>query len=918
MNAISHKRVHKGEINSLAVVRDDAVASVGTDGCLYLSTIEDEVISSRLLYRATLSLKLVAASTDQLLACAGDERSVKVYDLQGSFLWASSTARNAICGLFFDTFNLMIIEEDGKLTKFDRQNSTSFVESGVTHLNADHSFPTKIATIDDRLYIGSFFSGLFVLARDSLEFIDHIRPPLAEKYSFCVLSSPKSIFLSHSKGLCHIDFPSNNISDDERISVEGAILDLVSDNLQCMAVTNEGKLISLHLEQLETKNQELERPLPIEKRKSPVAIFDDDSDDDDDSTNINSILEKKVITKLSKKKKVNAKNWHIGEAKDDGNDEKGMQEELEPSTESDREVFEELNSYDVPTDNAMDIDDNHVSLAPYDSNINLCAQSSIHRPFQPGATPFTGSYRFLAYNSVGVITSRADDGYWSVEIEFADKEFHHPIRFIDEYGYEIAAVGKAGAIFAKGIDYKTTEYEKNITEKIYLCPLTTWVKNPSFELDLGNERVLGVAIGRDKYAFIATAPGYLRTISINGLQGPIVNFSGKFVSIVAGDQQLMLITSDELTNRVFFTLYEQNTLKLLHHGDLGGRFQNKSLVWVGFSDFELPAVFDEDQVLHICNVELNYQWQPWQWSREQNPGMKNVWPISFSRSSLIAALLDNDYPEPVPRPIVSILSLRIPLLSIDSDPVVSLYEESLRTRHILSHARPGEIFEKECKRLQVASDKHLLELVQLAIKSERLTRVLELCKLFLLEKSWDLAVQLAKHNRLALLANRIEKLKEEVLIHQEGNKTETFPDKEYLRVVNTPKLPRKVAIESPSTTLANLMPDVEPPNHIDKDSTPLKLQKCPSNNENQIISHQNVSVKKEFDSPLGHSPFTKFISSGQSTDETLIGKSIVDVIKSVQQNVQGSSKSTKNFKIPTDSGKVKERKKAAWSVQPMS
>ena len=62
--------------------------------------------------------------------------------------------------------------------------------------------------------------------------------------------------------------------------------------------------------------------------------------------------------------------------------------------------------------------------------------------FQPQSTPIGASSkrRFLAYTTVGQITSRDETTYHAVEIEFADVNTGRPIRFNDYTGFTMAAM----------------------------------------------------------------------------------------------------------------------------------------------------------------------------------------------------------------------------------------------------------------------------------------------------------------------------------------------------------------------------------------------------------------------------------------------------------------------------------------------
>jgi hypothetical protein len=68
--------------------------------------------------------------------------------------------------------------------------------------------------------------------------------------------------------------------------------------------------------------------------------------------------------------------------------------------------------------------------------------------FQPGATPESNSRRYLAWNQVGLITSRYEGTHSAIEIDFADKGYHRNLRFTDYLGFTMSALSRTGAVFA--------------------------------------------------------------------------------------------------------------------------------------------------------------------------------------------------------------------------------------------------------------------------------------------------------------------------------------------------------------------------------------------------------------------------------------------------------------------------------------
>ncbi len=65
--------------------------------------------------------------------------------------------------------------------------------------------------------------------------------------------------------------------------------------------------------------------------------------------------------------------------------------------------------------------------------------------------------RFMAYTTLGFITSRAEAAFNAIEIEFADVNTHRAVRFNDYSGFTMAAMGENAAAFASPGDASSAE-----------------------------------------------------------------------------------------------------------------------------------------------------------------------------------------------------------------------------------------------------------------------------------------------------------------------------------------------------------------------------------------------------------------------------------------------------------------------------
>lgn len=608
----------------------------------------------------------------------------------------------------------------------------------------------------------SLLDGLFVLEADSsLRLIDHIRPLSAMQ--FCMTQVEEMIVLAHSTGLTVVSTGELDILKDISIKMEkimtisGSSFDslfLIGSDGNLSLVSSDFSLDPLNSHKSQ-EEEELGRGLP-KKKKSSRDIFDTDEE------------ESKTISR-----------------------ERVLHDESEDEGDT---MIDELDDYNVASD--MSVDDGGDGEMAGELQLGtgrIQLPECIHKPFQPSST-LSSQYRFLAWNTVGLITSRADDGYNSVEIEFHDRLFHRPIRFIDEVGYTMGSVGKTAAIFAKD-------------DIVHIVPLDGVERAIPFSLELSDgEEVVGVAAGAGRYVAFATSLGYIRFLTPNNLQGIIANHPGKYVSMVANGSLLFLVHADEFSSELSYSLYDTSLTTLLKSGPIGGRFRNMRITWIGLSDNGIAGLFDEFRVLHIFNPDCN-MWQPWLECREQRERKELVWPIGFTLQDFLCIVQKENEPiQPVPRPNQTMIPLRIPLVGYEESQV-ALYEKVFRTGLVLRGTLRPEISDKEAKRLQLVADKHVLELVRIAVKSDKPARALELCALFQMDKSWEIAVHLVRHERMAQLADRIEALKDLVFKPAEKGQNvvkiegQVAPSIERMK---TPKLSKRMAEESPGTMLSNM------------------------------------------------------------------------------------------------------------------
>ena len=156
--------------------------------------------------------------------------------------------------------------------------------------------------------------------------------------------------------------------------------------------------------------------------------------------------------------------------------------------------------------------------------------------FQPGATyPREGTARrFLCWNLIGSITTREDQGYNAVEIEFSDSSAHRPVRFSDNYDFGVASLGPTGALFG-------SQGTKKTPSTLFYKPFESWAHNADWTLTLSpGDQVETVAVG-NHWCAASTSSGHLRCFRDSGLQLSPILTPGQVVTMSASGSRLVVV-----------------------------------------------------------------------------------------------------------------------------------------------------------------------------------------------------------------------------------------------------------------------------------------------------------------------------------------------------------------------------------------
>ncbi|KAJ2697621.1 DNA polymerase alpha accessory factor Mcl1 [Coemansia sp. IMI 209128] len=446
-----------------------------------------------------------------------------------------------------------------------------------------------------------------------------------------------------------------------------------------------------------------------------------------------------------------------------------------------------------PTADAMDdfvVDDDGAGYAERQAPRWTAVAASEAQCFQPGSTPWLGNRRYLAFTMVGSVVSIAqDESHNTIEIEFYDKSVHRDFHFSDSFRFSMAALSDSGCLFAttskelaNDQSLRGAAAEADEVSVVSYKAFASWSANSDWTFKLPpkeNPRCIATSL---QGAAVVTSLGNLRLFTCGGAQRHIETLPNRVVTCVARDDLLLIVLEAPGTIRSSGGMKQLEYEYVLMNMDGQSRLATGScpvtptseIVWVGFSEEGHPAVCDSKgllRVLHKYWAPTHASWVPVLDSRKlsRDRGKREgFWPVAISARQFIVATCQgkSKYP-PFPKPILDELDVDLPLLSTDTQ--VGQQEAKYLASRLFVEQQRGEAERiggeypggaSALARDELGQDKLLLRLIQLACKSDKTQRALDLAMLIALEKSFDAAVKIAVFLKQSSLAERLVRLRE--------------------------------------------------------------------------------------------------------------------------------------------------------------
>ncbi|KAL8281253.1 hypothetical protein RQP46_006287 [Phenoliferia psychrophenolica] len=401
-------------------------------------------------------------------------------------------------------------------------------------------------------------------------------------------------------------------------------------------------------------------------------------------------------------------------------------------------------------------------------------------PFQPGATPVRDRKRYLAFNLTGNISviEREDENIVTVSLH--DTSQNQSFHFNDSFKYSLGAIGELGCIFA-------CRSSGDSPATIFYRPYDSWSKVTEWQYPLSTgENPIALAVGgmadQDEElsiagtgtVVVATDKGYLRFFTGSGIQKRVEHFD-EVVAMAASKDWLLVVHRSgpvvEGKQLLDYLVLDMDSFETVQRGKIPIR-KGATLSWIGFSDEQIPAIYDSTGVLSLLDLSRHPNQGKWLVALEMHDMARRegkdetYWPIGVTEKHVNAIILKGKETFPgFPTPLFQDLDLQFPLLRQDVSQG-QLEEKYARETMFIANRRDGAspddyVLKSSLSRQELEADKHLLKIIQTACKGENQHAAFDATLMLSQPASLAAAGKIAAFFHLPALEERIARAAEE-------------------------------------------------------------------------------------------------------------------------------------------------------------
>lgn len=440
-------------------------------------------------------------------------------------------------------------------------------------------------------------------------------------------------------------------------------------------------------------------------------------------------------------------------------------------------------------------------------------------PYSPGSTPWVKSVnsstsatqrRYLFMNSIGYAWSvknasvNSTDDQKSISISFFDRTVNKDYHFIDYYDYDLCSVNERGVLLGCS-GYKNGSHSGRIFYRHHNGMSDSWDRQIPL---LKNEYITSLCLtsstaanSGDSIIVVGSNLGYLRFFNLYGLCINLMKVS-PVVTLISSEMSTVFIVHQVAHNNYSYSLVKVNEDYKFFQQDcslplkMGTVPLIKGIFFNEYSDPCLVAGSDDSlTVLSHWRETGNARWIPilscgdviTDYGLSDSKKNWKSWPLGLTEDKLVCLILKNSdsYPGfPLPLPVE--LDVKLPVTCFKHLKKKKTDDEETPGIEKLSEENPEEVFlrastlgklvnssladidddDEPMERLSnysVIFDKSLLRLFANACQDSRLNRALSVVKLIKNDKALLAASKIAERFEFINLANKISKLREDLL-----------------------------------------------------------------------------------------------------------------------------------------------------------
>lgn len=320
----------------------------------------------------------------------------------------------------------------------------------------------------------------------------------------------------------------------------------------------------------------------------------------------------------------------------------------------------------------------------------------IQAPFQPGSTPISLEHRFMVWNHIGIVRSHKTDNEDSIEVEFHDTATHHGIHMNNHLNHTMASLSSSVLALACEPPSKL------------VCIALKVIGSREWSVSMPDcEEIVGVCAS-DKLVAVATDTRFLRIFTVLGTQREVITVPGPILSLAAHEEQIIVVyhTGCNFNN-------EQN-LAMMIIDCFGYNLKCKEtkvpltpkskLTWLGFSNCGSPIIYDSHGMMMLYRHKSGAWFPIWNGTNNTKGASDSFFIVGINENQKeIQAILCRgcSYPHTVPRPLINIFKIEMPLCDMDSEK--SQLEERLLSCKVMDVMDSRRIIKEETIKLFAVS-----------------------------------------------------------------------------------------------------------------------------------------------------------------------------------------------------------------------